>query len=432
MTDKVTIIGAIASRESVVLYMQDGSSRALPADAWKTRKLVDVITPSIARHEPVTVDLDAYSAKKVVEAHSKGRLRFFVRKVKEFFGVEDGQDEASLPGRFDGEETIIGSIDGKEIPGLEKIIPQIEHAASSQENSTGFITFMQRISYVINKRSHEIQDLLEFMRKGDLPIADDGSIVAYKRLFSRPDNWFVDPHTQKVHQRPGSYVSMNPDMVDSSRRTECSTGLHIGRRDYMKGFRGDVIMLVKIAPENVIAVPQGEASKIRAAGYHIIAKVPDAGFALLNQDRPMTRDNACAELLDDVLRGRHGPIRETVLINGALGTNVTITPVRPPRLDDKRPEEPFSGQGKTKARTSKAKPRVKAQALEPTSNRKIDVKSVNEKAVEARSGAKPQDDLTNTQREALKLAAQGVSKREIERRLPISARSIKRLQDRGY
>lgn len=218
---------------------------------------------------------------------------------------------------------------GTVLVGAEALKNQINHF-QKQDNPEGFNRFMQRLATVVKARQHTAKELLDFLKHADLPIADDGSIVAYKRLNGRGDH-YVDSHSGRVKQRIGSRVFMKPEMVDPDRRNECSNGLHIGRRDYMRSFSGDKIVIVKIAPEDVIAVPQDyRGSKMRCAGYHIVAEVPKEGFDHLERNDPMTKDSMAAQMLTMVIRGLHDPVDQLVEIRGHKGTNLVITDLNAP------------------------------------------------------------------------------------------------------
>lgn len=211
------------------------------------------------------------------------------------------------------------------VPGMEHLQAQFAHAVKlgSTEGATNFV---KRLAAVINQRKHTIDELLNFMSKGDLPIADDGSIVAYKVLQSsgsQGKGYFVDCHSKKVNQRVGSYVTQAN--VDENRRTECSQGLHIARRGYLGGFSGDVIVLVKVAPEDVIAVPFNEPNKMRARGYHILSVIPSEEHSKLRSNGPIEGSEA-RKLLNMALRGQHIDIIEEVHIGGPKGTDVTVKP----------------------------------------------------------------------------------------------------------
>ena len=221
-------------------------------------------------------------------------------------------------------ETVVAVMpeSGTLVSGVEKLDIQIQAVAAKLGSAIGVQRFFERVASV--KRNHSVSDLLTFMQKGELPIADDGTVLVYKRLQSTSTpGVFVDCHSKKVTQRVGSHVFMDEKLVDANRRTECSNGLHVARRDYLRSFSGDVTVLAKLAPEDVIAVPHADARKLRAKGYHIIAKLSDEDARLVNSDRPMTD----TVLLGNAAAGNHIGIIETVEITQGYGGGLIITPV---------------------------------------------------------------------------------------------------------
>lgn len=236
---------------------------------------------------------------------------------------EDGKTPNVTPEQ-NTTDTIVAVVDGKIIPGMEKIKSQFARA-TKLGSTVGVERFLERISKVIDKRKHSIEDLLKFLERGDLPIAEDGSILIYKVLEKR-DGKFVDCHTKRVTQQVGSYVCMDESLVDPNRRNECSNGLHVARRGYVSGFPGDVCVLAKLAPEDVIAVPEYDANKMRVCGYHIIFELTKEMFSTLKANKPITDTEAGRKLLARAMAGDHIGIIEEVRINGHKGTNVVITP----------------------------------------------------------------------------------------------------------
>lgn len=222
------------------------------------------------------------------------------------------------------DETVVAVMpeSGTLVSGVEKLDIQIQAVAAKLGSAVGVQRFFERVASV--KRNHSVSDLLTFMQKGELPIADDGSVLVYKRLEStREAGVFVDCHSKNVTQRVGSHVFMDEKLVDANRLTECSNGLHVARRDYLRSFSGDVTVLAKLAPEDVIAVPHADARKLRAKGYHIIAQLSDEDARLVNSNRPM-QDTV---LLGNAVAGNHIGIIETVEITQGYGGGLIITPV---------------------------------------------------------------------------------------------------------
>lgn len=224
-------------------------------------------------------------------------------------------------------DTIIAVVDNKIIPGMEKIKSQFARA-TKMGSTHGVENFLKRLGTVINQRSHSVEDLLKFMERADTPIADDGSIIIYKVLTRCNRNGqgrYVDCHTKKVEQWAGAYVCMDPSLVDHDRSQECSNGLHVARRGYIREFNGDVCVLAKLAPEDVIAVPSYDANKMRVCGYHILMELSDAQYALLKQNKPITDDPQGKELLAMAIAGRHVRRTHEVRITGHKGEGVVTT-----------------------------------------------------------------------------------------------------------
>src|SRR5690606_843747 len=141
--------------------------------------------------------------------------------------------------------------------------------------------------------------------------------------------------TRRVKQRIGSFVHMDENLVDPNRRNECSNGLHVARRGYVGNFNGDAIVLAKVRPEDVIAVPEYDANKMRVCGYHIVAELTPAQYEAINQNRPITDAAGGGELLAKVIAGDHIGIIEKVKITEHMGNGVVVTPVSP--TGDRKP-----------------------------------------------------------------------------------------------
>lgn len=242
--------------------------------------------------------------------------------VKQRVLAENGVTSNNHPDET-AEDTIIAVVDNKVIPGMELIKSQFGRAA--QLGSTqGVEKFLQRLGTVIESRSHSVEDLLKFMERADLPIADDGTILIYKVLRKEGDK-YVDCHTRKVKQWIGAYVCMDPKLVDHNRNNECSNGLHVARRGYIRSFSGDVCVLAKLAPEDVITVPSYDANKMRVCGYHILKELTSAQYSLLNQNRPITDDPDGKRLLAEAMCGNHTRKTHEVRITGSHGSDVIVT-----------------------------------------------------------------------------------------------------------
>lgn len=286
------------------------------------------------------------------------------------------------------DETIIAVV---EQPNGEALyIPGMEHlkdhfaAALKLGSTVGVENFLRRISTVIDKRGHSIGDLLKFMACNDMPIADDGCLVAFKTLNRRGNHSDVyqDIHSGNVVQRVGSKVFMAERLVDPNRRNACSNGLHVARRAYVGGFRGShgVMCIIKVAPEDAIAVPSEDANKMRVCGYHIVGDVPKEDHQKVYSNQPIPKDSATAKLLGAVLRGNHIGVIEHVEIGGSNGGNLKITPV----------EREAEANRMKKAAVEQAKKAEPVASIDDDKDgvgvAKVDVKAVAEKVTEAKTG----------------------------------------------
>lgn len=261
------------------------------------------------------------------------------------------------------DETVVAVIDGMVIPEIEKVKPYLIHALK-HNGQDAVIAFLRRIIPMLDKRQHSIQDLLRFMQGGDLPIADDGSMIAYK-ILRKKNGHYVDCHTGKVQQKIGSYVTVDEKLVDLNRHNECSNGLHVARRAYIGGFGGDVVTLIKVAPEDVITVPHRDANKVRTKGYHILAELSSEAYDLLKQNKSATKTGNTSELLAKILRGDHVAKLEKVRITQQAGNGVVITQLE-------KGKKPVAGEV-TDAEHKKA------QSLDPETAAQVNPKEINQK-----------------------------------------------------
>lgn len=240
------------------------------------------------------------------------------------------------------DETVVAVTNGGRtiIPEAQHLAAQVK-AATDLKDFTGFQKFLERLGTVVHKRRFSVEDLMKFMKHGDLPIADDGSIVIYKRLTATgvkaeiDAGIMVDCHSRKVKQKVGSHVFMDESLVDPDRRRDCSNGLHVAALSYLSGFPGEYTIVGKVAPEDVIAVPQYNNNKMRVAGYHIVALLNDKQAKHVNNGGKLSSVEGGTEILNAVLRGKHIPVIQTVQIGGQEGSKLTIT-----NLDDVNPDIP--------------------------------------------------------------------------------------------
>jgi hypothetical protein len=264
----------------------------------------------------------------------------------------------------------------------------------------------------------------------------------------------VDCHTGRVAQRVGSKVQMADNMVDPDRRKECSNGLHIARRSYLRGFGGDAIVLVKIEPEDVIAVPEYDNSKMRVCAYHIIADVTDLAFSTLKSNKPMTEEPSLAKLLGEVLAGKHAPVSEFVTIRGQNGTDIEVTSANPESrsaqkdvkakpvyaLDDEQNNGPSYDIKELREKTEKERAKAKAESekkpdpADPEPEKKAPEKRAKAKDESEKKATKeqPRKKVPKNMRDAIDFVRSGGSKREAEKRFKVCRKTLTRRMNEGY
>lgn len=437
MTNIVHIVAAVVDTAQVTFYKQDGSTLIIPQGDPRLAVIVRQITPVCARGKVAEIDMDAFpdeSARTFIdyEERSGGVIKFLriaKNKLASFFGssppetvaipeqevglvpvmtnqlmqaieeiaahakpVSAGIDRAALEA---DDETVVAVMGNTVIPDVHKLETQFKRS-NEQENTIGMQRFMERVAAVAAKRSHSVQDLMRFMQRGDLPVAEDGCIVIYKilrkRTFPAHSGFtYVDVHSGNVPQRVGAYVHMDESLVDMNRNNECSNGLHVARRGYLGDFSGDVVTICKVRPEDVIAVPAYDANKMRVCGYHIISELSKEDYATLRANKPLTSTKGL-NLLAQALSGNH-PVADTeVKITAQKGGGIVVTEL------------------KTKTEEVKALPEVAPTVLETEVSayvvEKVDVHAVSDEVSEVVATGKGRAEIAG---ELLKLwkTAQG-------------------------
>jgi hypothetical protein len=123
-----------------------------------------------------------------------------------------------------------------------------------------------------NPSNRAINELYTFMENKNLPITEDGCILAYKAL--RKD--YTDKWTGTIDNSVGKTVEMDRWQVDDNCNNGCSHGLHAGALEYVESYRieksEDVVVIVKINPQDVVSVPEDyNFQKMRCCKYSVVA-----------------------------------------------------------------------------------------------------------------------------------------------------------------
>jgi len=132
-----------------------------------------------------------------------------------------------------------------------------------------------------NPSAQSVAELTDFLSYKELPITEDGYLIAYKGVRSdyysstgnketRVIRGTVDEQGH-IYNGIGEVIEVARNCVDDNRDNECSFGLHCGSLDYARGFAPKLI-LVKVNPKDVVSVPKDcSFQKCRVSKYEVVA-----------------------------------------------------------------------------------------------------------------------------------------------------------------
>lgn len=153
------------------------------------------------------------------------------------------------------------------------------------EGSTDFgplVAFLEKAK--TNPSLESVDDLYRWTQNGDLVIAPDGDIIAYKGVqiidgvshSISSGTAFVNGEkvTGFIPNKPGSVITMPRSEVDPNSSSYCSTGLHAGTHRYASGFARERLILVKFNPRDVVSCPKDSSNqKLRICRYEVLNEI---------------------------------------------------------------------------------------------------------------------------------------------------------------
>lgn len=152
---------------------------------------------------------------------------------------------------------------------LQEVIPQVEF--DIENGSTGLSKLITKLSETSNTPKKN-QEIVNFISRSRMPLTSNGHILGFRRVTSN----LRDNHTGKIIQKVGSIVHMKTENVNDDSRACSSNGLHVASVDYLYNFVGDVLQAVLVEPENIVAVPYSDPTKMRVSKYHILRTLTDS------------------------------------------------------------------------------------------------------------------------------------------------------------
>lgn len=124
-----------------------------------------------------------------------------------------------------------------------------------------------------NPSYRAVQGLYEWLEKSNLPITEDGQIIAYKIV--RED--YLDIKTRTFDHSVGKIVEQPRNQCDEDPDRTCSAGLHFCSAEYLPHYGtepGNRVVIVKVHPRDVVAFPKDYGTaKGRACRLEVIGEV---------------------------------------------------------------------------------------------------------------------------------------------------------------
>ena len=270
---KYGIVSMLTTDEQTTLFTDTGNMIVLDSNSeYNIVGISEYLTPLLTGTASVELDLAEF-IKPVIEGLDLGDGIAMVHTIegKKVQGVFYPVSKTEVTVEVEGETVTV--------PDVENLKSHMERA--NEESSPSISNFLKRLAPVIKGRKHSAEDLMAFIKKSQLPITNNGRIIAYKRVKTM-NGHLVDCHTGKIIQDVGNRVQMDISMVDPDRNKSCSHGLHVCNLGYLKGFYGDTVLITLVDPTNFIAVPHNETTKARVKSYDIIGKVKASESDLTN------------------------------------------------------------------------------------------------------------------------------------------------------
>lgn len=133
-----------------------------------------------------------------------------------------------------------------------------------------------------NPSARAIQEMYSFLEHKNMPITDEGKIIAYKGI--QESMYSVMGNTSTVvisgtvdsggHilNEIGAVIEVERSSVDDNFKNGCSFGLHAGSLTYARGW-GARVVLVEIDPADVVSIPEDcNCQKLRCCKYKVIGE----------------------------------------------------------------------------------------------------------------------------------------------------------------
>ena len=217
--------------------------------------------------KPITINKQAHTFDMVLAAVKANDVVALEQAVNIRQGIVNGLSKTSTKVRIEGSQIFYSD---REVTGL--IATRIFEVIRLGLDVQPMVLFLENLMKNPSKRA--VDELFGFMEACTLPITEDGCFLAYKRVGD--DYLSVHSGPQgRLDNTVGSVLEMERNMVDEDKNNTCSYGLHFCSYDYLKSFQGARIVVLKINPADVVAIPADyNNSKGRTCRYEVVDELP--------------------------------------------------------------------------------------------------------------------------------------------------------------
>lgn len=202
----------------------------------------------------------------------------------------------------------------------EKIVAMINEGKS---DFAPLARFLEKL--LQSKHEHVKEHLYKFLEYGNIPLTPDGDFLGYKRVQGN----FMDSHSGTYDNSPGNVVKMPREDVVENPNQACSSGLHVGVKQYVDGFSGTRTVIVKVDPRNVVSVPYDYGhQKMRTCEYYVVAEFDPSQpltsevYQITGEEQAKTAKKAAK--VEKYVAPNAGPIRDA---NGRF-VKKSVAPVK--------------------------------------------------------------------------------------------------------
>jgi len=121
----------------------------------------------------------------------------------------------------------------------------------------------------------------------------------YQNLHTLKENTYTDNHTKTKIIKIGSIYKEDEDRIDLDNTIPCSSGLHIGSKQFMFDSFGDTGVIALVNPMFVRSVPVADAHKMRVSEMFIATIADKEEFDNLNELIDFSTEY-CSSTLEDL------------------------------------------------------------------------------------------------------------------------------------